>query len=236
MEFLDHPKNFGESKVRSGRPWRLDELRLKSNSDLHKLWFVLYKERNMLYTMREAASEESEIFPSPERLDKVEDSMANLEEVVRERNKAYWQLEVSPCATGERPYVYRRDVFGRHKPIKCSQHIVPYSKNWHFRNLHGPGKPDETSTFFSRYREMKRSEYNKKRSKTSRMIREMMRRFPNVDTDYLETIHPEFPAGYMKHLKDNLDLYDDPPMKATAMNVTSAMRDIATDREEKFLK
>jgi len=39
--------------------------------------------------------------PNPERLDKVEISMENLEAVVRERNKAYWQLEVGE--TGERP-------------------------------------------------------------------------------------------------------------------------------------
>ena len=38
--------------------------------------------------------EECELFPSPERLDKVKDSMAYLEEVVRERNECYWQLEV----------------------------------------------------------------------------------------------------------------------------------------------
>lgn len=39
--------------------------------------------------------------PNPERLDKVEESMENLETVVRERNKAYWLLEVGE--TGERP-------------------------------------------------------------------------------------------------------------------------------------
>jgi len=26
-----------------GRPWKLDELRLKSNTDLHKLWYVKVK-------------------------------------------------------------------------------------------------------------------------------------------------------------------------------------------------
>ena len=52
----------------------------------------------MLLTMEYNCKEEIELFPSPERLDKVKDSMKNLEEVVRERNECYWQLEV-----GEEP-------------------------------------------------------------------------------------------------------------------------------------
>lgn len=48
----------------------------------------------MLLTMEYNCKEECELFPSPERLDKVKDSMACLEEVVRERNESYWQLEV----------------------------------------------------------------------------------------------------------------------------------------------
>ncbi|GFQ85308.1 39S ribosomal protein L47, mitochondrial [Trichonephila clavata] len=70
MEFFDDPKNFGENEVRSGRAWTIDELRIKSNSDLHKLWFVLYKEKNMLLTMEYNAKQEAEYFPSPERIDK----------------------------------------------------------------------------------------------------------------------------------------------------------------------
>lgn len=38
MEFFDQPKNWGQNEVKVGRSWRKDELRLKSNSDLHKLW------------------------------------------------------------------------------------------------------------------------------------------------------------------------------------------------------
>lgn len=41
------------------------------------------------------------IFPNPERIDKVQDSMKNIETVVRERNKAYHMLETG--RDGERP-------------------------------------------------------------------------------------------------------------------------------------
>ena len=69
----------------------------------------------MLKTMEEASNDELELFPSPERIDKVEQSMRNLEEVVRERNKAYWELEVGEGVTGERPKIFRKDIFGRWK-------------------------------------------------------------------------------------------------------------------------
>lgn len=55
----------------------------------------------MLLTMEEEAKNQMEYFPSPERIDKVEESMSNLESVVRERNVAYHQLETGE--TGERP-------------------------------------------------------------------------------------------------------------------------------------
>ncbi|PSN31167.1 hypothetical protein C0J52_25767 [Blattella germanica] len=70
MEFFDDTKNWGQSEVKVGRSWKTDELRIKSNEDLHKLWFVLLKERNMLKTMEHECKEQTQLFPNPERIDK----------------------------------------------------------------------------------------------------------------------------------------------------------------------
>lgn len=101
MEFFDDKKNWGANEVRCGRSWTKDELRIKSNADLHKLWYILLKEKNMLLTMEHECMDKFELFPSPERIDKVEESMDNLETVVRERNRAYYMLETG--TDGERP-------------------------------------------------------------------------------------------------------------------------------------
>jgi large subunit ribosomal protein L47 len=70
-EFFDNPKNFGENEVKHGRSWTTDELRIKSSKDLHQLWYVLLKEKNMLLTMEHECKDKCHLFPSPERLDKV---------------------------------------------------------------------------------------------------------------------------------------------------------------------
>lgn len=110
MEFFDDKKNWGENEIKVGRSWKEDELRLKSNTDLHKLWYILLKERNMLMTMEHECNDKLEIFPSPERLDKVKISMENIETVVRERNKAYHLLETGK--DGERPGSVKSNQLG----------------------------------------------------------------------------------------------------------------------------
>lgn len=37
-EFFEPKENWEKTEVPTGRSWRKDDLRLKSNSDLHKLW------------------------------------------------------------------------------------------------------------------------------------------------------------------------------------------------------
>lgn len=72
MEFFDDKKNWTEMvKIKHGRAWRVDELRLKSNVELHKLWYILLKERNMLLTMEEFYIQKERNMPSHERIAKV---------------------------------------------------------------------------------------------------------------------------------------------------------------------
>ena len=102
-QFFDFPENFGKMgelrpKSRPGRSWTEEELRLKSNSDLHKLWYVCLKERNMLLTMFKAYASKARSFPNPERIDRVNETMRNVEAVVHERNDAYFRLETGDSA------------------------------------------------------------------------------------------------------------------------------------------
>lgn len=85
----------------------------KSASLTYKIMYfryVLLKERNMLLTMEQECKDQVKLFPSPERLDKVADSMENLEEVVRERNRAYYELETGEI--GEQPVKSVTGPFG----------------------------------------------------------------------------------------------------------------------------
>ncbi|XP_028394233.1 39S ribosomal protein L47, mitochondrial-like [Dendronephthya gigantea] len=93
------PPNMLETKqplpeeVKSGRSWRAGELRQKSNEDLHKLWYILLKERNMLLTVQEEAKRQEIVMVSPERLQKVKKSMALIKVVLNERKQAIELIE-----------------------------------------------------------------------------------------------------------------------------------------------
>jgi len=76
--------------MKAGRPWRTSELRLKSFEDLHKLWFVLAKERAMLWTEKEWCRSNHRYWAGGKfKLLKIKISMARLKHVVNERLRSY---------------------------------------------------------------------------------------------------------------------------------------------------
>jgi len=191
-EFFEEEKLRGEKAIRVGREWRKDELRLKSNTDLHKLWYILLKERNMLLTMEAAHKEEFAAMPNPERIDKVEMSMENLEDVVRERNRAYWELEVG--VSGERERTFRKDCFGRMVPYKPVEHCMPIWMNSSYRaklrfQFQNSGR-DDVLDFQRRLSERERWNERKQEMIHMRMAARVLRRFPDAS---LEAIKEKFP-------------------------------------------
>ncbi|KAL0119876.1 hypothetical protein PUN28_007954 [Cardiocondyla obscurior] len=197
MEFFDDPKNWGKNEVRVGRSWHKDELRLKSNSDLHKLWFVLLKERNMLMTMEEACKQAHEIFPNPERLDKVEDSMENLESIVRERNRAYHLLETGE--TGERPGQLVYSILGLKFYYRKCQHSIPKFVNtrWHKTHLFGFNEKS-TQKFINLYREKLWNKKRRERIRNRKHVQVLLRRFPNLDLNYMKEMFPDVDVEALK--------------------------------------
>ncbi|KAA0712908.1 39S ribosomal protein L47, mitochondrial [Triplophysa tibetana] len=130
-EFFDLPENWGEPTVKSGAPWTAKQLRTKSNEDLHKLWYVLLKEKNMLLTIEQEAKRQCLQMPSPERVKKVERSMKRLDTVVQERADSLRLLQ-----TGQekaRPGAWRKNVFGKTIWYKFREHPIPWHLNTRYK-------------------------------------------------------------------------------------------------------
>ncbi|XP_029988490.1 large ribosomal subunit protein uL29m [Sphaeramia orbicularis] len=130
-EFFDLPENWGEANVKSGAPWTAKQLRTKSNEDLHKLWYVLLKEKNMLLTLEQESKRQRLQMPSPERLRKVERSMFRLETVVTERETALRLLQ-----TGQekgRPGAWRRNLFGYIYWYRFKEYAIPWYMNKRYK-------------------------------------------------------------------------------------------------------
>uniref|UniRef100_A0A069DY66 Large ribosomal subunit protein uL29m n=1 Tax=Panstrongylus megistus TaxID=65343 RepID=A0A069DY66_9HEMI len=200
MEFFDDKENWTVNEIRVGRAWKKEELRIKSNQDLHKLWFVLLKERNMLLTMEHEYNEKLELFPSPERIDKVKESMINLEEVVRERNKAYYMLETGE--TGERPGKVANNSLGMRYFYKCAEHILPPEKNRHWfakRKLWYNRK--EVKKFLLYYREKLFLEKRKARIRERNHVLQLLKRFPDTDMEALQDLYPNVDLARLKTWK-----------------------------------
>ncbi|CAK8690248.1 unnamed protein product [Clavelina lepadiformis] len=140
-EFFDNPENFGKLKIRSGMAWSVDLLRRKSTEDLHKLWFVLLKERNMLNTLEQYCIDEDEPMPGPDRLEKVAESMSNLRDVIEEREEAKNMLvHGTPDGIGGE---WRKNPLGATYFYKYKEHLIPE----HLQEIKRGDKPADLAYF-----------------------------------------------------------------------------------------
>lgn len=93
-EFLPvEPKDPQQGQQPAGRAWSAAELRLKSFEDLHKLWFICLKERNMLLTDRMYWKQVGQAQSDPYRLMKVRQTMGAIKVVLGERARAQEALD-----------------------------------------------------------------------------------------------------------------------------------------------
>lgn len=85
--FLDMDNGAGVR--RTGRAWKASELRLKSFDDLHRLWYILVIERNVLLTERAWCKTNGRHWSNGmSNLYKVRHSMARVKAVIAERVRA----------------------------------------------------------------------------------------------------------------------------------------------------
>ncbi|XP_039016740.1 39S ribosomal protein L47, mitochondrial-like isoform X2 [Hibiscus syriacus] len=84
-QFFEADRNLDDQKTCLRSKLKASELRLKSWDDLHKLWYVLLKEKNMLMTQRQMLQAQNLRFPNPERIPKARKSMCRIKQVLTER-------------------------------------------------------------------------------------------------------------------------------------------------------
>lgn len=75
----------GDQNVTYGRSWKASELRNKSWEDLHQLWYVMLKEKNLLLSQRQMLLSQNYRMPNPERVPKVRKTMCRIKQVLTER-------------------------------------------------------------------------------------------------------------------------------------------------------
>jgi len=157
-DFFDDQQNWGKESVRAGRPWKVEELRIKSNEELHKLWYLLLKEVNMLLTMEEEYRRLLVRFPNPERLDKCDESMEHILQVIKERNEAYHMLETGH--KGEPKKEWRHDILGRPFVYTRKEHLIPEHLNTeHKPNPMGYPRDNEFWLWVSREQDLREEKF-----------------------------------------------------------------------------
>lgn len=202
MEFFDNKKNWNETNIRVGRAWKLDELRIKSNTDLHKLWYILLKERNMLFTMEKECNTEVRLFPNPERIDKVQESMNNIETVIKERNIAYYKLETGE--TGERPVEDVVSLLGLPEKYEKKEYPMPKFMNTKWAKSYldnGYISSFAVKKFLRLQKEKEHNEKRKARNRDRNHVQQLIKRFPDMDMNVLKAQYPNVDIEKAKQTK-----------------------------------
>ncbi|KAM6921321.1 large ribosomal subunit protein uL29m [Xenentodon cancila] len=176
-EFFDAPENWGEGTVKSGAPWTAKQLRTKSNEDLHKLWYVLLKEKNMLLTLEQEAKRQRVQMPSPERLRKIERSIFRLQTVVMERETALRLLQ-----TGQekgRPGAWRKNILGYHYWYRFKEYAIPWYMNRRYKR-----KKFYTPSFVQPHIRLRIEKYLREKSRKANLkkqsLAKLKERFPQM--------------------------------------------------------
>ncbi|CAI5493303.1 unnamed protein product [Closterium sp. Naga37s-1] len=90
-----------DAPVTTGRGWQAWELRHKSFEDLHGLWYVLLKEKNLLYSQKQMLQSQGRRMVQPHRIHLVKASMCRIKQSTR-------SAPLRPSASSPHPFVRSR--------------------------------------------------------------------------------------------------------------------------------
>ena len=114
-----------------------------------------------MMTMARAHAYEREAFPSPERLDKVEESMEHLLDVLTERDRAVGELETGESGEQGRRWIV--DQFGRGRWRRNTEHVEPMHENVEWAQSDKPTRTDWAVALKKLYREKVAAESQRKK-------------------------------------------------------------------------
>ena len=118
--------------------------------------------------------------------------MDNLEYVVRERNRAFHELETEE--SGERERIIRPGPFGLDVGYVKEEHFLPRKYNIEYRKMlrfrYHTSWGSEVRDFHARFLEMKRKEQLNERLSQMRMVAWILKRFPNSDEEAIKEKYP----------------------------------------------
>jgi len=157
----------------------------------------------MLLTMEEAYKKEQLEIPNPERIDKVDESMENIEYVVRERNRAFCELEIGVSGEAERRL--QTGPFGLTVGYTAKEHTVPWKLNAEYRKYlryrYQTCNSPTVKKFVRKYVERRMEWERVVRMEQMRLCAQTLQRFPNASEEGLRERFPLIDVDLVKRWK-----------------------------------